>query len=176
MKNNIILIGMPGVGKSTLGVILAKMLGYSFCDTDLVIQETTGKLLKEIIAEKGIDGFVETENRIISRMFFSRSVVATGGSVVYGADAMCNLKKLGTVVYLKQEFEILVARLSDIKGRGVVLREGQTLAELFDERAPLYEGYADVTVELGKGTVEDNIEKVLCALNDLKNGGNGDGK
>lgn len=176
MKNNIILIGMPGVGKSTLGVILAKVLGYSFCDTDLVIQEATGKLLKDIIKENGVDGFVETENRIISKMFFSRSIVATGGSAVYGSDAMANLKSLGTVVYLKQSFKILSARLSDIKGRGVVLRDGQTLFELFEERIPLYEKYADVTVELGSGSVEDNVEKVLRAIDALENGGNGYGK
>ena len=105
MNNNIILIGMPGVGKSTLGVILAKILGYCFCDTDLVIQETMGKLLKEIISDNGIDGFVETENRIISKLSFARSIVATGGSVVYGKDAMRNMKASGTVVYLKQSFE-----------------------------------------------------------------------
>ena len=164
MKNNIILIGMPGVGKSTLGVILAKMLGYCFCDTDLVIQETTGKLLRDIIALGGVDGFIETENGVISRLSFARTVVATGGSVVYGKEAMRNMKNSGTVVYLKQEFSVLEARLSDMKGRGVVLREGQGLAELFAEREPLYERYADVTVELGNGTVEENIEKVMMAL------------
>ena len=176
MKNNVILIGMPGVGKSTLGVILAKVLGYCFCDTDLVIQESTGKLLKDIIAESGVDGFVETENRIISKLFFSHAIVATGGSVIYGSDAMENLKNLGTVVYLKQNFKVLANRLSDIKGRGVVLREGQNLADLFAERVPLYEKYADVTVELGNGSIEENIEKVLKSLEDNKNGGNGDGK
>ena len=176
MKNNVVLIGMPGVGKSTLGVILAKVLGYCFCDTDLVIQETTGKLLREIIADSGVDGFVETENRVISKLFFSRSIVATGGSVVYGIEAMDNLKNLGTVVYLKQNFEVLSARLSDIKGRGVVLREGQSLADLYAERIPLYEKYADITVELGNGTVEENVEKVLQSLEDFKNGGNCDGK
>lgn len=175
MKNNIVLIGMPGVGKSTLGVILAKVLGYSFCDTDLVIQEATGKLLKDIIKENGVDGFVETENRIISKMFFSRSIVATGGSAVYGSEAMANLKSLGTVVYLKQSFKILSARLSDIKGRGVVLRDGQTLFELYEERIPLYERYADITVELGGGTVEENVEKVLSSIEEFKNGGNDNG-
>ena len=178
MKNNIILIGMPGVGKSTLGVILAKMLGYCFCDTDLVIQESTGKLLSEIISESGIDGFVETENRIISKLLCRRTIVATGGSAVYGKDAMANLKNLGTVIYLKQEYDVLAPRLSDMKGRGVVLREGQGLAELFAERVPLYESYADITVELGRGTVEENIEKIFKELNDhnSKNGGNGNGK
>ena len=174
MNNNVILIGMPGVGKSTLGVILAKILGYCFCDTDLVIQETTGKLLKEIIAENGVDGFVETENRVISKLSFARTIVATGGSVVYGKDAMRNMKASGTVVYLKQSFEVLEPRLSDMKGRGVVLREGQRLAELFAERAPLYESYADVTVELGSGTVEENVEKVMRALEAHKHENGGD--
>ena len=164
MKNNIVLIGMPGVGKSTLGVILAKLIGYSFCDTDLVIQQATGKLLKEIISDSGIDGFIETENRINSKLYACRSVIATGGSVVYGDEAMTNLRKIGTVVYLKQDFETISSRLKEIKGRGVVLRDGQTLFDLFNERAPLYEKYADITVELKDGTVEDNVEKVMNAL------------
>jgi len=178
MTNNIILIGMPGVGKSTLGVILAKMLGYCFCDTDLVIQETTGKLLKGIIAEQGIDGFIETENRIISGIVFRRAIVATGGSAIYGQEAMANLKKQGIIVYLKQSYEVLEPRLSDMKGRGVVLREGQGLAELFAERVPLYERYADITVELRDGSVEENIAKLQKALSEYnsQNGGNSDGK
>ena len=172
MKNNIVLIGMPGVGKSTLGVILAKLVGYSFCDTDLVIQQATGKLLREIISDSGIDGFIETENRINSKLYASHSVIATGGSVVYGFEAMQNLRNIGTVVYLKQDFDTISSRLKDIKGRGVVLREGQTLLDLFNERVPLYEKYADITVELKDGSIEDNVEKVMKALEIHQVGGN----
>lgn len=163
-KDNIILIGMPGVGKSTLGVILAKLMGYSFCDTDLLIQEKCGKLLKNIISEKGIDGFLEIENKINTSLSTRRTVIATGGSVIYGKEAMENLRSLGKIVYLKQRFDIIDERLSDIKGRGVVLRTGQTLRTLFEERVPLYEKYADITVELGSGTIEQNVEKVLLAI------------
>lgn len=162
--DNIILIGMPGVGKSTLGVILAKLIGYCFCDTDLVIQQSTGQLLCDIISQRGVDGFIELENTVNSSLSTRHTVIATGGSVVYGKEAMENLRSLGAVVYLKQRFDILDARLSDIKGRGVVLREGQDLRGLYEERVPLYEKYADITVELGHGSVEDNVKKVLKAL------------
>ena len=164
MKDNVILIGMPGVGKSTIGVILAKLLGYCFCDTDLIIQERTGKLLREIIGESGIDGFIAIENRVNSTLSAKRTVIATGGSVVYGEEAMEHLREIGTVVYLSQRYDVLAARLADIKGRGVVLREGQDLRALYDERVPLYEKYAHVTVTLGRGTVEQNVQKVLEAL------------
>lgn len=163
-NDNIVLIGMPGVGKSTIGVILAKIIGYSFCDTDLIIQRASGKLLSEMIAENGIDGFIKIENSVNASLSTRRTVIATGGSVVYGEEAMENLRSLGTVVYLKQRFEILDARLSDIKGRGVVLREGQDLRALFDERAPLYEKYAHISVDLGRGSVEQNVDKVVKAL------------
>lgn len=162
--DNIILIGMPGVGKSTLGVILAKLIGYCFCDTDLVIQQTAGRLLCDIISERGVDGFIKLENSVNASIATRRTVIATGGSVVYGREAMENLSSLGAVVYLKQRFDILDARLSDIKGRGVVLRQGQDLRALYEERAPHYERYADITVELGHGSVEDNVKKVLDAL------------
>lgn len=160
-KNNIVLIGMPGVGKSTVGVVLAKVLGYRFVDADLVIQEEEGKLLHEIIKDVGTDGFIEVENRVNSRIEASHAIIATGGSVVYGKEAMEHLKEIGTVIYLKLPYEILNMRLSDIKGRGVVLRPGQTLQDLYEERVPLYEKYADITVdETGLG-VEETIEKIV---------------
>ena len=121
-KDNIVLIGMPGVGKSTAGVILAKVLGYEFVDADLVIQKEEGKLLKEIIEEVGTDGFIAVENRVNSSLEVDHSIIATGGSVVYGKEAMEHLKSIGTVVYLQLPFEELNRRLSDIKGRGVVLK------------------------------------------------------
>ena len=121
MKKNIILIGMPGVGKSTVGVVLAKVMGYQFIDADLVIQEKEGKLLREIIAEVGPEGFLKVENRINSGIEAEHAIIATGGSVVYGAEAMEHLSRIGTVVYLKLPYRELERRLSDIKGRGVVL-------------------------------------------------------
>lgn len=163
-RNNIILIGMPGVGKSTIGVILAKVLGYQFIDADLLIQKEEGKLLKDIIREKGTDGFIEVENRVNSHIEASRSVIATGGSVVYGAEAMEHLKEIGVVVYLKQNLWHLEKRLRNIKGRGVVLRDGQTLTDLYEERTALYEKYADVTVDEHGLNIEETLEAVQQAL------------
>ena len=164
-KDNIVLIGMPGVGKSTIGVILAKVLGYQFLDADLVIQQQEGKLLKDIIHEVGTDGFIEVENRVNAGLSCSKTIIATGGSVVYGKDAMEHLKEIGTVVYLEVPFSVIEKRLSDIKGRGVVLKTGQTLYDLYKERTPLYEAYADLCVcEDGldiEQTVELLIEKLL---------------
>lgn len=160
-NNNIVLIGMPGVGKSTIGVILAKVLGYQFVDADLVIQKEEGKLLREIIAEVGTDGFIEVENRVNAGLMVEHSIIATGGSVVYGEEAMEHLKKIGTVIYLKLPYEELRVRLHDIKGRGVVLREGQTFLDLYKERVPLYEKYADLTVDESRCSVEQTVEKIL---------------
>ena len=155
---------MPGVGKSTLGVILAKLIGYRFIDTDLVIQEKRGELLKSKIESEGVDGFIEIENRICAELEATNSVIATGGSVVYGRDAMAHLRKTGTVIYLAQDFDIIDRRLSDIKGRGVVLHEGQTLHDLFLERDPMYRKYAHIVCEMTDGTVEENIEVVMREL------------
>ena len=164
-KDNIVLIGMPGVGKSTVGVILAKVLGYQFLDADLVIQQKEGKLLKEIIEEVGTEGFIEVENRVNAGIQCSKTIIATGGSVVYGKEAMEHLREIGTVVYLEVPYSIIEKRLSDIKGRGVVLKNGQTLYDLYTERTPLYEKYADLQVcEEGldvEQTVELLVEKLL---------------
>lgn len=167
-KDNIVLIGMPGVGKSTAGVILAKVLGYEFVDADLVIQKEEGKLLKEIIEEVGTDGFIAVENRVNSSLEVDHSIIATGGSVVYGKEAMEHLKSIGTVVYLQLPFEELNRRLSDIKGRGVVLKDGQTLKDLYEERVPLYEKYADITVNEYGLNVEQTIDKILSLRNEKK--------
>ena len=163
-KTNIVLIGMPGVGKSTIGVILAKVLGYSFLEADLLIQEHEGKLLREIIEEKGTDGFIEVENRVNASIRADRAIIATGGSVVYGKEAMEHLKEIGRVVYLKVSYAILEKRLADIKGRGVVLKEGQTLETLFEERSKLYEQYADIEVSEEGLDVEQTVEKLVEAL------------
>lgn len=161
MKDNIVLIGMPGVGKSTVGVILAKVLGYQFVDADLLIQKSEGKLLKDIIDEKGTDGFIEVENRVNASIEATRTIIATGGSVVYGKEAMEHLKEIGTVVYLHVPFVTLEKRLADIRGRGVVLKEGQSLYDLFLERTPLYEKYADLRISEEGLNVEETVDKLI---------------
>ena len=154
MKNkNIILIGMPASGKSTVGVILAKVIKYKFMDTDLVMQNMTGKTLIEIIGEKGMQGFLDFENETVSHVDVSDTVIATGGSVVYGEKAMQHLKKNGIAVYLKHRYEV-------INSRGVAMRDGETLLELFKERIPLYEKYADITIEADGLTTEQTVEKI----------------
>lgn len=159
--NNIILIGMPGSGKSTVGVVLAKVLGYEFVDSDLIIQKNEGKLLYEIMDEQGIDGFIRIENQVNSQLSVSRSVIATGGSVIYGQEAMQHLKSIGKVVYLKLSYQALETRLGNLKCRGVVLKEGQTLKTLYDERVPLYEKYADITIDEEGLDVEETLEKIV---------------
>ena len=150
--------------KSTIGVVLAKVLGYQFVDADLLIQEAEGKLLSELIEENGTDGFIEIENRVNSQIQTHRSVIATGGSVVYGKEAMEHLKSIGTVVYLKQNLRVLQRRLRNLKGRGVVLKEGQTLVDLYKERTVLYEKYADITVDQYKQSIEQTLKAVRKAL------------
>lgn len=162
--NNLILIGMPGVGKSTVGVILAKVLGYKFIDSDIVIQEKENRLLHEIISSEGVEGFIEIENQVNSSIRADKSIIATGGSVVYGKEAMEHLKSIGKVIYLKVSFEQINRRLNDIKGRGVALREGQTLRDLYVERTALYEKYADIIIDEENLTVEETIAKILEAI------------
>lgn len=169
MKSNIVLIGMPGIGKSTVGVILAKVLGYQFLDADLLIQEQEGKLLKDIIAEVGTDGFIQVENRVNANINCTKTIIATGGSVIYGQEAMEHLKEIGIVVYLEVPFPILKKRLSDIKGRGVVLKDGQTLYDLFVERTPLYEKYADLRVSEDGLGVEETVDLLVSKLQNLNN-------
>ena len=156
---NIILIGMPGAGKSTVGVVLAKRLGYRFVDSDLVIQEHYGKLLQELIEENGTEGFWNIENEVNATMKCNRTVIATGGSAVYGEKAMKHFRRTGVVVYLKLPFEEIEERLGDLHARGVTVKQGQSLRELYEERLPLYERYAHVTVDCeGKSLREIVIE------------------
>lgn len=165
MKDNIVLIGMPGSGKSTVGVILAKVLGYSFIDSDLLIQKAEKKLLKEIIAREGQEGFLKIENRVNASIETEKSVIATGGSVVYCQEAMEHLKEIGTVIYLQLDYPILQRRLGNLIGRGVVLKEGQTLKDLYEERVPLYEKYADYIIDEKKTNAEGTLQKILEILN-----------
>lgn len=151
---------MPASGKSTVGVILAKVIKYKFMDTDLVMQNMTGKTLIEIIGEKGMQGFLDFENETVSNVDVSDTVIATGGSVVYGEKAMQHLKKNGIAVYLKHRYEVINSRLTNISTRGVAMRDGETLLELFKERIPLYEKYADITIEADGLTTEQTVEKI----------------
>lgn len=161
--DNIILIGMPASGKSTVGVILAKIIGYDFIDSDLLIQKSEKMKLAQIISRKGVDGFIRVEENVNASIDADRSVIATGGSAVYGQKAMEHFHDIGIIVYLKVRFEELERRLGNIRQRGVVLRDGQSLRDLYEERSVLYEKYADLTVE-EDGTVEDVIGELIVRL------------
>lgn len=163
-EKNIILIGMPGVGKSTVGVVLAKKLGYSFVDADLVIQSWEGKLLHEIIEERGVEGFWMLEEAVGESMDVRRTVIATGGSAVYGENAMAHYKQIGTVVYLSLPLEGIRERLGDLTERGVTLRDGQDLDGLYVERQPLYERYADVTVDCEGLSIREIVEQIAAGF------------
>ncbi len=164
MQKNIILIGMPASGKSTVGVILAKLLKYRFIDTDLILQEHTDQTLIEIIADRGLDGFIQFETEMVAQLRAERSVIATGGSVIYGEEAMSNLKELGTIIYLKHRYEVIESRLTNIKTRGVAMAKGETLYDLFQQRTPLYEKYADIILEADGLTTEQTVEKIKDTL------------
>lgn len=145
-KTSVILIGMPGAGKSTVGVVLAKRLGMRFVDSDLVIQEKYGKLLHELIEEYGVEGFLDIENAVNAELSPQNAVIATGGSAVYGREAMEHFNQIGRVVYLSLPYEEIAERLGDLNARGVTLRPGQSLRDLYEERTPLYERYAQRTI------------------------------
>lgn len=161
---SIILIGMPSCGKSTFGVLLAKRLGYRFIDSDLLIQETEGRLLHEIISERGNQGFLDVEERVNASITDKKAVIATGGSVIYGESAMQNLKSLGKVVYLKVPYDEMCHRLGDYSHRGVVIKKGSTLADMYAEREPLYEKYADLTVDVCNAQLSDSLEKICQVI------------
>lgn len=164
MKSNITLIGMPASGKSTIGVLLAKRLGYSFVDVDIVIQEKTGKLLKEIIAEVGTEGFLKVEDQINSELQVTGSLIAPGGSVIYGEKAMAHLKEISTVVYLKLSYEDVKCRLGNLTDRGVALKEGMSLRDLYEERVPLYEKYADITIDESGKTLGQTVDELRALM------------
>ena len=163
-KNNIILIGMPGSGKTTIGTELAEVIGYGYIDSDSVIVAREGKRLHEIIAEVGRESFLDIEAKVNSELCADRCVIATGGSVIYRDHAMQKLKELGTIVYLKLDYEIIQSRLGDLQKRGVALKDGFTLKDLFEERAPLYEKYADVTVQLCGQSIAQSVQEVVKAI------------
>lgn len=162
--DSVILIGMPGVGKSTVGVLLAKALGLDFVDTDLIIQRREGRTLQNIIDTDGLAHFIATEDRIVSEVSAPQSVIATGGSVVFGERAMRALSAQGRVVYLRAGFDTISGRISDITTRGVAMSPGQNLRDVYDERCPLYEKYADITVDVDCGSIEQTVSALVAAL------------
>lgn len=162
--NNITLIGMPGAGKSTVGIVLAKVLGYDFVDTDLLIQKEENRLLWQIMRDEGIDGFNRIEERVNSHVDTDHSVISPGGSVVYSARSMEHLRDISTVIYLKVACGALALRLGDLRRRGVVLKPGQTLATLYEERTPLYEKYAHLTVDVSDTDVAGAVERIQNLL------------
>lgn len=165
-RDNIILIGMPGAGKSTLGIVLAKIMNYDFVDADLLIQQQSDKTLERIIDALGPGGFIQVENQVLTQIEYERTIVATGGSAIYSEEAMAHLASIGRVVYLQIDYEELKGRLSDLSERGVVMKGGigMSLRDLFDERKPLYEKYADITVDVNDLSITAAARKVADAL------------
>lgn len=161
MKNNIVLIGMPGAGKSTIGVLLAKSINYQFIDTDLIIQSQNGSKLYEIINEKGIDEFLKIENDTLAGVNVEKSVIATGGSAIFGEEAMTHLKSIGYIVYIRLSCEEIERRINNIKTRGIAMSKGKTISDIYGDRTPLYEKYADIIVDCENTTIEDCVEMIM---------------
>ena len=161
---NLLLIGMPGCGKSTVGVVLAKAANLDFIDSDLVIQKEMGAKLSQLLDQYGDDGFREIENRINAQLTVENSIIATGGSVVYGEEAMRHLKEIGTVIYLKLSCEAIEDRLGDLHARGVTIKPGWTLRDLYNERVPLYEKWADITVDCEHLRLREVVEYIMKRL------------
>ena len=166
--NNIVLIGMPGCGKSTIGVVLAKVLGYHFIDADLLIQERENRLLSEIIQEQGPGGFNAVENEVIANIAADRTVIATGGSAVYGKEAMTHLDEIGTIIYIRLPLDEIRGRLGDLAERGISMRKGQTLQDIYAERTPLYEKYADMIVDTKGLALRESVMLIREALLNMK--------
>lgn len=164
-KSNIVLIGMPGAGKSTVGVVLAKQLAYDFLDTDLLIQTAEQRSLQEIVDQDGYMALRDIEERILLQVNVHRHVIATGGSAAYSRRAMCHLKSDGLVVFLDADLDTLSARIHNFASRGLAKRADQSLADLFRERSELYTRYADLTVKCAGC---DQEEVSACILRLLK--------
>ena len=165
MKDNLILIGMPACGKSTIGVLLAKTAGKAFVDTDLLIQEDQHALLQDIIDRKGNTYFQQMERQILTGIHPSNAVIATGGSAVYYEDAMTHLQKIGIIIYLKLSLASIEKRLNNIGTRGVLMSPGETLIDLYQRRTPLYEKYADITISADNLSTEQVVEETWAAYN-----------
>ncbi len=164
MNNNIILIGMPGAGKSTVGVILAKRLGFDFVDTDLLIQSRCEARLQQVIDTQGLPRFREIEEQTLIDLDVQNSVIATGGSVIYCPKGMAAIAAKGLFVYLQVPLIDLENRLADMGQRGLVMHKGQTLAHLYQQRVPLYEKYAQLTQNCAGFNAEQVAEELEKAL------------
>ena len=158
---NIVLIGMPGCGKSTVGVLLAKATGKAFLDTDVVLQAKEGQKLQPMIDEIGVEAFLRKEQEAVLSLECKGTVIATGGSVVYGCDAMEHLHRNGIVVYIKLPYQTIRKRLSNLATRGVTLKDGQTLFDLYQERVPLYEAQADIVCEADGFEIETTVSRIM---------------
>lgn len=165
---SIILIGMPGSGKSTVGVILAKSLGVDFIDTDLLIQRREKRLLQDIIDKDGINFFLDRERDAILSVNESNVVIATGGSVILREDAMAHLKGLGTVIFLDVSVNELTRRLSNIKTRGIAAEKGESVKDIYDKRFSLYKKFADITVSADSLSCEQTVNIICEKLNKIK--------
>jgi shikimate kinase len=163
-KKNIVLIGMPGAGKSTIGVVLAKALGFSFCDTDLIIQKQEKNTLQEIIGKNSIKKFLEKEKNIICSLDLKQHVIATGGSAVYHHETMSHLKKNGIIIYIDVTYKELKKRIADMKTRGIVIGRFQSFQDLFNERIPLYKKYAEITISSSKKNIEKIAEEIISVI------------
>jgi shikimate kinase len=164
MKTNLVLIGMPGAGKSTVGVVLAKTLGKMFIDTDLLIQQTMRRLLPQIIREDGVAAFLAGEERTVLQLTANNTVIATGGSVVYSPKAMAHLQRLGMVIYLQLPLADIESRITNMASRGIAIGPGQQLNDLYRERVPLYEKYADMIVDCNGLTLEAVLTAIMAEV------------
>ncbi|MCR5356938.1 MAG: shikimate kinase [Lachnospiraceae bacterium] len=166
--NNIVLIGMPASGKSTAGVILAKILGMDFTDTDIIIQQQEGVRLEQIIEQRGVEGFLKTEESALLNIKADNTVIATGGSAVYSKAGMKHLAIDSIIIYLKVEMEELKKRLKNVKERGVVLRPGESIDEMFAVRSKLYEEYSDITISEDEFSIEDTVRSIIDAIREKR--------
>jgi len=167
MKENIVLIGMPGAGKSTIGVLLAKAINYQFIDTDLIIQNRTNMKLFELINKNGINTFLKIEEDILSELTYKKTVIATGGSAVYGEKAMKHLSENGHIIYIKLSCEEIKKRVNNIKTRGIAMSNGSSIEDVYEERIALYDKYADIIVDCENMNIEESVNKIMMEINNL---------
>ncbi|GMQ61450.1 shikimate kinase [Vallitalea maricola] len=161
---NIVLIGMPGAGKSTIGVVLAKTLGFTFIDSDLVIQKRENRLLQEIIDDIGMERFLDVEKEAVLSIDVSKSIIATGGSVIFRHETMEHLKEMGDIIYLKVSYEEIERRVNNITTRGIAMAKGHTLKDVYDQRVKLYEKYANIVIDCNNKNLEEIVKDIKDSI------------